>query len=385
MRVLVCNAGSTSLEFKLYDFPGAKALAWGRVERVGSESGSAYSFGNAEGTQKTDDCARVRTYEEGIELFLKDLGGVDAVDAVSFKATISKGYPGVHVIDDGVLEGMRAYLSIAPVHNRAYIGAIEAFRRIAPRAKLVAAFETAFHQTVPMRRRIYGVPYEWYEKYGVARMGYHGASHSYIAGRLRGYLRVVSCHLGGSSSVCAIYEGRSVDTSFGMSLQAGVTHVNRAGDIDPYLMPFLLSEGMPYEEIVRGMEKTGGLGGISGLSGDMRDLRAAAKQGNERAKLAIDVFTSDVTRYIGAFAAEMGGLDALSFTGGIGEKDADSRLEICKSLAFLGVELDEARNRACAERIDADGSRVPVFVIPADEESVVAGSAYRLLTGAAEG
>ena len=377
MKILVCNAGSTSLKFKVYAFPEETVLARGRMERVGAESGSLYFFEGADGRRITDDCAQARTYEEGIERFLRDLGGAEDVDAVAYKAVLSKGFPGVHVIDEGVLDGMRAFLSVAPVHNRAYLGAIEAFQRLAPNAVHVASFETAFHQTVPLHRRVYGVPYEWYEKYGVARMGYHGASHSYIASQLAAYPRVVSCHLGGSSSICAIKDGKSVDTSFGLSLQAGVTHVNRAGDIDPYIMPFLLREGMSYDEVVDGLEKKGGLAGIAGMSGDMRDLRAAAGQGNARAALAIRVFTSDVCRYIGAFAAEMGGMDALAFTGGIGENDAASRREICDSLGFLGVEIDERRNLANARRISR--GRTEVFVIPADEERVVAENAWRLL------
>ena len=379
MRILVCNAGSTSLKFKLYDFPSEEKIAWGRIERVGSGSAAGYTFGDASGREIRDDRTPVPTYEDGIQRFLGDLGGVERVDAVGFKATISKGYPGVHVIDEEVLRGMRDELSIAPAHNRAYLGAIEAFRRVAPGAVPVAAFETAFHQTVPMRRRVYGVPYEWYEKYGVIRMGYHGASHSYVAARLKGYSRVVSCHLGGSSSVCAIRDGKSADTSFGLSLQAGVTHVNRAGDIDPYILPYLLSKGVPYDEILRGLDKNGGLGGISGLSGDMRDLRAAAKEGNRRARLAIDVFTSDVTRYIGAFAAEMGGIDALSFTAGIGENDPETRWEICSTLGFLGIVLSPEKNARGEERVSADDARVPVFVIPADEEIVVARETFGAL------
>ena len=380
MRILVCNAGSTSLKFKLYDFPAEEKLAWGRIERVGSGGAALYTFGDASGREIRDNQTPVPTYEAGIERFLGDLGGADRVDAVGFKATISRGYPGVHVIDGDVIRGMRDEITIAPAHNRAYLGAIEAFRRVAPRAVPVAAFETAFHQTVPMRRRIYGVPYEWYEKYGVVRMGYHGASHSYVAARLKGYSRVVSCHLGGSSSVCAILDGKSADTSFGLSLQAGVTHVNRAGDVDAYILPYLLSKGVPYDEIIRGLDKNGGMAGISGLSGDMRDLRAAAKAGNRRARLAIDVFVSDVTRYIGAFAAEMGGIDALSFTAGIGENDPETRLEICSTLGFLGIELDPGRNAVNDARIDAPSARVPVFVIPADEEIVVARETYGALS-----
>lgn len=381
LQIIVCNAGSTSLKFKVYDYPGKKVLFTGKVERVGDARGALYTFTDANGNKKYDDHARAMTYREGIDLFLKDIGGADKADAVAFKAVLAQGFPGVHEIDENVMESMRRGLSIAPVHNSAYLGAIEAFMELAPKARLIASFETAFHQTVPEKRYIYPVPYEWYEKHGVRRMGYHGASHSYVASKLSGYKRVISCHLGGSSSLCAILDGKSMNNSFGLSLQAGVPHVSRAGDIDPFIMPYLLKEGMPYEEIMKGLEGTGGLKGVSGTSGDMRDLREEAAKGNERAKLAIDIFVEGVRNYIGAYALQLGGVDAIAFTAGIGENDAQTRKEILEGLEFLGIELDEEKNRKSLENIEKDSSRVKVFVIRADEESVVADNAYKLITG----
>lgn len=379
MQIIVCNAGSTSLKFKVYVYPEKTVLAVGKVERVGDANGSMYSFKDINGNEKFDGHALARNYKEGIELFLNDIGGADKADIVAFKAVLAQDFPGVHEIDENVIASMKRVLSIAPVHNSAYLGAIEAFQLAAPKARLIASFETAFHRTIPEKRYIYGVPYEWYEKYGVRKMGYHGASHSYVAGQLKDFKKVISCHLGGSSSLCAIEDGKSVNNTFGLSLQVGVTNVSRNGDIDPFIMPYLLKEGMSYEEILKGFEKTGGLKGVSGLSGDMRDLRKAAAEGNKRAKLAIDIFVEGVRNYIGAYAIQLGGVDAIAFTAGIGENDAETRKEILSGLSFMGIEMDEEKNRANAPEISAENSRVKIFVIKADEESVVADNAYKLV------
>ena len=379
MQIIVCNAGSTSLKFKVYVYPEKAVLATGKVERVGDENGSIYSFRDNQGNEKFDDHAKAGTYKEGIDLFLKDIGGAEKADVVAFKAVLAQDFPGVHEIDENVIASMKRGLSIAPVHNSAYLGAIEAFREAAPKARLIASFETAFHRTIPEKRYIYGVPYEWYEKYGVRKMGYHGASHSYVAGQLKDYKKVISCHLGGSSSLCAIEYGKSVNNSFGLSLQVGVTNVSRNGDIDPFIMPYLLKEGMAYEDILKGFEKAGGLKGVSGLSGDMRDLRKAAAEGNKRAKLAIDIFVEGVRNYIGAYAIQLGGVDAIAFTAGIGENDWETRKDILSGLSFMGIEMDEEKNRANASEISAENSKVKIFIVKADEESVVADNAYRLV------
>jgi acetate kinase len=381
MNILVCNAGSTSLKFKLYEFPERRVLAVGKVERVGSRTDAIYAFQSAE-KKISQSGQSVPDYRTGVKRFLDDLGPV-GIDAVGFKTVLSKGFPGVHVLDKTVLAGMEDFLSVAPAHNRAYLDAISVFQTLMPETPLVGSFETAFHTTIPPERRVYGIPYELTEKYGIYRMGYHGASHAYVAARLADRRRVISCHLGGSGSICAILDGNSVDNSFGLSLQAGILNANRAGDIDPYIIPFLVSEGMSLDEVVSALEKKGGLLGISGVSGDMRQLREAADAGNARAKLAIDVYINGIVRYIGAYCAELGGLDAVAFTGGVGEHDARLRAEVLRQIAHFGVQLDEARNALDEFTISTDDSRVSAHVIPADEELGVATNTYEKLTGGA--
>ena len=377
MNVLVCNAGSTSLKFKLFDLPAGDVLATGKVERVGGDD-AIYHFDSADKHIRADGQS-VANYMVGVKRFLGDLGEV-TIDAVGFKTVLSKGYPGVHLIDEGVMQGMRDYLSVAPAHNTAYLEVTGVFKELMPETPLVGSFETAFHTTIPMERRVYGIPYELTEKFGIYRMGYHGASHSYVASRLSDKKRVISCHLGGSGSICAILDGKSVDNSFGLSLQAGILNANRAGDIDPYIIPFLVSEGMEFSEVIKCLEKNGGLKGISGVSGDMRFIREAADAGNERAKLAIDVYINGIVRYIGAYYAELGGLDAIAFTAGVGEHDARLRAEVLRQVAHMGVRLDEERNAKDEFIITTDDSPVSAHVIPADEEAGVALNAYRLLT-----
>ena len=256
-----------------------------------------------------------------------------------------------------------------------------------PGARLVGVFETAFHTTIPPERTLYSLPYEWYERYGIKRMGYHGASHSYVADTLKSRYgstgRSVSCHLGGSCSLCAIEDGRSVDTSFGFSLQTGVMHANRAGDIDSYIVPYLLNEGISMDEILYGLSKNGGLLGVSGVSNDLRMVLAAADEGNERAKLAVDMFVNQIVKYAGAFTAELGGLDNLVFTGGIGENSVAVRERVCSALSFFGLELDSSANNAPnsgVREISSPNSRVRALVIPANEELGIARRSYELIS-----
>ena len=326
MIVLVSNVGSTSLKFKLFDMPAERVLCEGRIERVGSLSDAIFSYRNLCGQhqEKLTGCC-VPDYSSGIRMFLSRvtdpevgvIADVGEVEAVGFKTVLAKGYYGVHELTDEVLDAMRAYLFVAPAHNAPYLEAIAQFRAVMPHARLVGVFETAFHTTIPLERRMYAIPYEWYERFGIMRMGYHGASHGYIAEQAKAK-RLISCHLGGSCSVCAILDGKSVDSSFGFSLQTGVPHANRVGDLDPYVIPFLQNEGMSEEEILAGLAKKGGLLGLSGVSNDLRAVSEAAGAGNERAALAIEVFAVSVIRYIGMYYAELGGLDKLVFTGGIG-------------------------------------------------------------------
>lgn len=386
MKILICNAGSTSLKFKLWRMPELEVLAEGKVERVGSDS--AIFHYQAGGFAIDADRLSVPDYTDGIRRFLDALsapeGGAVAslneIEAVGFKTVLSKDHYGVHFLTPEVLEGMRAYLSVAPAHNGPYLEAISVFERLLPDAPRVGVFETAFHRTIPMARRIFPVPYEWYEKYGVMRMGYHGASHGYIAQKLKRKRRVISCHLGGSASICAILDGKSMDNSFGFSLQMGIPHASRTGDVDPYLVPYLLEQGLTLDEIYEGLGKNGGMKGLSGTSGDIRDVDAAIRAGSPRAKLALDVLATHILRYIGAYAMEIGGLDALAFTGGIGENYAPLRRMVLEGMAHMGVVIDEdANERGSGERIiTAPGSAIEAHVIPANEEFMVVNETYRL-------
>ena len=390
MKILICNAGSTSLKFKLYDMPSERVLARGHIERVGSRDDAVckYYAGDYALELTGQD---IPDYQSGIRCFLDCLtrgGGavisdVNEIERVGYKATLSKGHYGVHELMDEVLAGMADWISLAPLHNRVYLDVIRAMREVIPTARSVGAFETGFHRTIPLERRIFGLPYEWYEKYGVERLGYHGASHGHVADVLnaeRAHYRAISCHLGGSCSVCAIEDGRSVDTSFGMSLESGLIHANRVGDLDPGMIWFLREQGLSDAEIREGFTKTGGLLGISGVSNDLRYVLDAAREGNERAELAARVFVTGIVHYIGAFYLDLGGLDYLVFTAGIGENSAEIRRRVCEKLAPIGVELDEAANaRARGEGvISVPGSAVTVRVIPADEELSIARRAYEL-------
>lgn len=391
MKILICNAGSTSLKFKLYDMPAETVLASGGVERVGSTDDAIYKYDNASrGVSLREEKQSVPDYETGIRRFLADvtdgergaIGAVDEIERVGFKTVLSRGYYGVHELTEPVLQGMRDMYAAAPAHNGPYLAAIEALRGVLPEAMFVGAFETDFHRTIPLERCVYGVPYEWMEKYGVRRMGYHGASHSYVASLLNEWegkkYRAVSCHLGGSGSICAIENGESRDSSFGLTLQTGLIHNNRAGAMDADIVYYLRAQGLSDEEIQRGMTKDGGLKGISGVSSDLRYVLEAAEAGNERAKLAVDVYVTGIVRYIAAFAAELGGLDCLAFTGGIGENSDVIRKMVCGRLEQMGVRLSTRRNtkEKGDRRISKKRSRVRVYVIAANEELGVARKTY---------
>ena len=390
MLILVCNVGSTSLKYKLFDMPSAEAIVECRTERVGREDAIFTYKNNRSGFSDKAECLSIPDYASGIRLFLKylldeksgALESIDQLDAVGFKTVLAKGFYGVHGLTDDVISAMEAYVSVAPAHNPPYIQAIKVFKEILPDRLMVGCFETAFHTTIPLSRRIYALPYEWYEKYGICRLGYHGASHSYVSRRIKEiageHFRLISCHMGGSGSICAIEDGRSMDTSFGFSLQTGIPHANRSGDMDAYIIPFLLSQGMSMDEIMQGIDKKGGLLGISGISNDLRDIQEAAEAGNERAALAIDAFCDSVVRYIGGFYAELGGMDYLVFTGGIGENSKLVREKICSRLECLGVRFDSAKNSIAKGEciISAADSPVTVLVIPANEEVGIAQTIY---------
>ncbi|MCI8558989.1 MAG: acetate/propionate family kinase [Lachnospiraceae bacterium] len=386
MKLLVCNAGSTSLKFKLFVMPGDEVLAEGKVERVGSLDSAIFHFKKPDGFKIFRENLCIPTYTEGIQMFLDCLlnheygvlSNLQELERVGFKTVLSKDHYGIHELTPEVLKGMEEYLVVAPAHNIPYLEAIRRFQKLTPDAMLVGAFETAFHTTIPLERKLYGIPYEWYEKYGIERLGYHGASHSYVAETLSELYgstgKAISCHLGGSGSLCAIDNGKSVDTSFGLSLQVGLIQSNRNGDMDPFIIPFLLEKGMKLEDIMEGLTKKGGLLGISGVSNDLRDIEEAANSGNERAKLAIHVFCNGIVRYIGSYYAELGGLDHLVFTGGIGEHGCTIRHIVCNQLKHMGILLDPEKNLDYSENavISLPSSPVTIHVIPANEELGVA-------------
>ena len=391
MYVLICNAGSTSLKFKLFDMPEERVLSEAKVERIGRKDNGIFTYINPSGSRIHREKVDIPTYTEGIRMFLdcmldsdKDIGVLDdisLIERVGFKTVLAPGY-GIAVIDDKVEEKMQEFLDVAPAHNGPYLEAVRHFKKLLPDAVLVGAFETAFHETIPLERALYAVPYEWYEKYGFRRMGYHGASHSYVAETVEQLFgstgRMISCHLGGSCSVCAIYDGKSVDTTFGLSLQNGICHANRTGDIDAYVFPFLRNRGLSDEEILYGLEKNGGLLGMSGVSNDMRELREAIASGDHRAELAVSHFVNDIVKYVGAFFAELGGLDTLVFTAGIGENDSELRNDVLGKIRHLGIETAEEPKPLGNGilQLSTDRSRVRVLVIPANEELGVARKTY---------
>lgn len=332
---------------------------------------------------------RVSDYRAAIRAI--DTGGA-TIDAVAFKAVhAGPRYRGTYVIDDGVVEALREFLPAAPAHNAIYLTAIEAFREAMPGTTLVAAFETEFHRTMPEYAARYGVSGEWRETYGVRRYGFHGASHQFVServpemlGRERTALRLVSCHLGGSSSMCAIHNGQSVDTTMGFSPQSGLENATRHGELDVFAVLYMMRrQGWQLDDIYTQLTKTGGLAGLSGIAGgDVRDLEAAAGAGNSDAKLALDVFAYEVRKTIGAYAAAMGGLDAIAFTGGIGENSAALRSACTAGLGFLGVSLDEVRNTSGSgdRLVSPEGAAVAVVTLATNEEIVVARRAYGILS-----
>ncbi len=396
MKILISNAGSTSLKFKLYEMPEEKVLCTGKVERVGSSDDGIFSYENLlNGYSCKKEKVSVPTYTEGIDLFVSSMldpengvpSDISEVGAVGFKTVLAKGFEETHELTDEVMDAMREMVPVAPAHNIPYIEAITCFREMLPETRFVGAFETAFHRNIPLFRKIFALPYEWYEKYGIKRMCYHGSSHSNVAEtftKMYGTTgKTVSCHMGGSGSICAICDGESVDNSFGLSLQTGIIHSYRTGDLDPYIIRYLETKGLTEDEIFAGMEKTGGLFGISGVSSDIRYVTAAAEEGNERAKLALDAFVYSVRRYIGAYVLELGGIDNIAFTGGIGENSVLVRRELMKSLEFLGLKIDEAKNADPGKGVQVvttDDSKIRGIIIPADEEIIVCRKTYAYLT-----
>ena len=384
MNILICNAGSTSLKLKLFRMPEEEVVLTSRMDRIGGDKEGSFLFEDRNG--KIEKKQMIASYEEGITLFLEAAGEkiIKSVDAVGFKTVLSKDHYGVHLIDDGVIRGMHEYMAVAPVHNTCYLEVIGVFKKLLPDIPLIGVFETEFHKDIPETAYTYPVPLKWRDEMGVRRFGYHGASHSYVAGVIGDMFgeeyRAVSCHLGGSSSLAAIVNGKGVDTSFGLSLQTGVPQSNRCGDMDPFIIFYMMEEhGLSMKEVKDALERESGLKGISGISGDMRDLTEAADAGDHDAALAIDIYTREIARYIGGYTAIMGGLDVIAFTAGTGENSPLVREKVCSYFGYMGLKLNETGEKYSTPTvISAPDSTVKVLVIPANEELVVARKAYAL-------
>lgn len=392
MKILVANLGSTSFKYRLFDMDGERQLARGGTERIGSaESRSFVEIGGRrhEAVSAVPDHAVAvkRCLEQLTDPEYGCLQSAAEVAAIGFKAVHGGAFSGVQRVTTEVLAAMEAMSEVAPAHNPPYIAAMRLLSEKLPDIPLVAAFETGFHETIPDRLRYYAVPYEWAEKQRVKRWGFHGASHRYIAGRTaellgRSDLRIISCHLGGSNSLCAIRNGQSVANSLGMSPQSGLPHNNRTGDFDPFALPVLLKEtGKPLSELLKDLDSRSGLLGLSGLSGDVRDLEEAAAQGNARARLALDVFITAIRHYLGAYLIELGGADAIVFAGGIGENSVQVRSAVCAGLETFGIVLDPTANSLAKGEcvISSAASRTQIWVMPTNEELVVARQAMQLL------
>ncbi len=386
MKILVANLGSTSFKYRLFDMSDERQMARGSVERIGSPlSKCAIEIGSYRGEMEMavpHHGVAVRACVE--QLTDKQQGCIASahdISAIGFKAVHGGRLQGVFRINDEVLDAMEQVNSVAPAHNPPYLAAMRQLAATVPDIPLVAAFETDFHRTIPEAWRHYALPKAWSDALPIRKWGFHGASHRYIAGRSAELLnrqnaRVISLHLGGSSSLCAIHSGKSVATSLGMSPQTGLPHNNRVGDLDPYCLPMLMQHsGMNLEDVLKHLSTQAGLLGLSGgVSGDIRDLEMAADAGNADARLALDVYVAEIRRQLGSMLVALGGLDAIVFTGGIGENGKRIRSAVCSGLSELGIDLDESKNQLGKgeSRLDAATSKAQIWCIPTNEELVVA-------------
>ena len=391
MKVLVINAGSSSLKYQLLDTDNQEVLAKGLCERIGIDGKFTYKP-QIEGKEKLDavDVA-MPTHSEAIQAVLDAL--VDPVNGVigSMKEIDAVGHRVVHggeafnqsvLITDEVMKAIEECIPLAPLHNPANITGIKACQACMPGVPMVAVFDTAFHQTMPPVAYTYALPYEYYEKDKVRRYGFHGTSHKYVAGRAAAMLgkkpeelKLISCHLGNGSSVTAVDGGKSVDTSMGFTPLAGLPMGTRSGDLDAGILEYLMNKyGYSIKEMVNILNKKSGVLGVSGVSSDFRDLGEAGAAGNERAALAVDMFNYGVKKLIGAYAAAMGGVDAIIFTAGVGENSADQRMAIASGLEFMGVKMDAEANKVRGKEtvISAADSKVKVLLIPTNEELMIA-------------
>ena len=396
MKILVLNCGSSSIKYKLYDMDGEKVLAQGGVERIGLDE-AFIKVKLADGSKK-QIMADLPTHKEGVQLVFKclldpELGAIKSLDEI--------GAVGHRVVQGGDLfekscivtpeveKGIESLIDLAPVHNKGHLAGLKAVDELMPNVPQVTVFDNAFHSTMPDYAYLYAIPYEWYTKYHVRRYGFHGTSHRYVSQRVCEFLgvdiktqKIITCHIGNGASVAAVKYGKVIDTSMGLTPLAGLMMGSRSGDIDPSAVTFLMDKlGKTPQEMADFLNKESGVLGITGISSDMREVESAAAEGNERAQLALKMYNYRIKKYIGAYAAAMGGVDIIVWTAGVGENQIGTRLEACSGLEFLGVEMDAEANKVRGEEaiISKPESKVTVCVIPTDEELMIAKDTMALL------
>lgn len=389
MKILVINCGSSSLKYQLIDMETEELMAKGLVERIGIE-GSRIKHETIGKEKKTIETP-MQDHKRALELVMESLTNeeygaiksLDEIDAVGHRVVHGgEDFAQSVIIDEKVLKGIEDNVEIAPLHNPPNIMGIKACQRLLPNVKQVAVFDTAFHQTMPAESYIYALPYEYYEKYKIRRFGFHGTSHKYITNKAAEMLgkdvnevNLITCHLGNGSSICAVKNGKSIDTSMGFTPLEGLAMGTRCGDLDPAILPFLMEkENLSTDEINTLINKKSGVLGISGVSSDFRDIEAARDEGNKRAKLALDIFEKRVRGYIGSYMTELDHVDAIVFTAGVGENSIEMRESIVNGLKSLGIKIDTERNNVRGEDklISADDSSIKIFVIPTNEELMIA-------------
>lgn len=394
MNVLVINAGSSSLKYQLFEMEKQKVLAKGICERIGIDGRIKHCVQG-----KDDYIAEVsmQNHAEAIKCVISILmdkergviSGMNEIDAVGHRAVHGgEMFSESAVVNEEVIKAMESCVPLAPLHNPAVLTGIRASFEVMGNIPQVVVFDTAFHQTMPKVAYIYPIPYKYYEENKIRRYGFHGTSHRYVSersaallGKPLSELKIITCHLGNGSSITAVDHGKSVDTSMGFTPLAGLPMGTRSGDIDPAIVEFISElEGKSAKQVLSILNKESGVFGVSGVSSDFRDISSAAAQGNERATLAIKIFLYSIKKHIGAYAAAMGGVDAVVFTAGIGENSMEFRLSACEGLEFMGIRIDEKKNRTrgVEAEISADDSATKVFVIPTNEELVIALDTARL-------
>ncbi|WP_313119111.1 acetate/propionate family kinase [Proteiniclasticum ruminis] len=396
MKVLVINCGSSSLKYQLINMENESSLATGLVERIAIEGSKLTQ--KVDGREKYVLTVPMKNHKEAIShvinTLLDDVQGVikssDEISAVGHRVVHGgEKYSASVIITDEVMKDLEEFSQLAPLHNPPNIIGINACKELMPNTPMVAVFDTAFHQTMPEKAFLYGLPYELYKENHIRKYGFHGTSHKYVSQRaaeilgedIKG-LKLVTCHLGNGSSVAAVNGGISVDTSMGFTPLEGLLMGTRCGDIDPAIIPYLMEvKGYSYEEVNNIMNKKSGVLGLSGVSSDFRDIEDAAAQGNDRAKLALDVFHYRVKKYIGYFMATMNGVDAIVFTAGLGENGAETREEITSDMEWFGIKLDKEKNKVRGQEriISTDDSKVKIIIIPTNEELMIARDTLTLL------